>query len=108
MPNALAIVSLLVREYDEAITFFREALRFRLVEDTPLQGEKRWVIVAPEESKGAALLLARASTEEQRSCIGNQTGGRVFLFLHTDDFWEDYRHMQAHNVRFTEDPRHEP
>lgn len=107
MPNALALVSLLVRDYDEAITFFTQALRFDLIEDTPLSDQKRWVVVAPKGSQGSALLLAKASTEEQKSCIGNQTGGRVFLFLHTDDFWSDYRHMQDHHVRFTEEPRQE-
>ena len=106
MPQTLATVSLLVRDYDEAIAFFTTALRFKLVEDTTLEGGKRWVVVTPG-SGGASLLLARASTEEQKAHIGNQTGGRVFLFLHTADFWEDYRHMQAEGVRFIEEPRHE-
>ncbi len=107
MPHTLATVSLVVRDYDEAITFFTTALRFRLVEDTPLSPEKRWVIVAPPGPQGASLLLAKATTEDQKAHIGNQTGGRVFLFLHTHDFWEDYQHMQSHGVHFTEDPRHE-
>ena len=106
MPHTLAAVSLLVRDYDEAIAFFTNALRFKLVEDTLLNDEKRWVVVAPEKA-GAALLLAKASTEEQKACIGNQTGGRVFLFLHTADFWDDYKHMQAAGVRFVEKPREE-
>lgn len=108
MSRMLATVALLVREYDEAITFFTNVLRFKLIEDTPLSGEKRWVVVAPQGERGASLLLARASTEEQKACIGNQTGGRVFLFLHTADFWDDYTYMQAHGVRFTEEPRREP
>lgn len=106
MPHTLATVSLLVREYDEAIVFFTNALRFKLAEDTPLEGGKRWVIVTPGQG-GASLLLARASTDEQKAHIGNQTGGRVFLFLHTADFWGDYEHMQAQGVRFLEEPRHE-
>ncbi|MFO1350758.1 MAG: VOC family protein [Gammaproteobacteria bacterium] len=108
MPHSLAAISLLVRDYDEAIAFFTAALRFRLVEDTPLGGGKRWVVVAPAGNAGAALLLARASTPEQEAHIGNQTGGRVFLFLHTADFWGDYHHLQAQGVRFTETPRREP
>jgi catechol 2,3-dioxygenase-like lactoylglutathione lyase family enzyme len=105
---SLASLSLLVRDYDEAIAFFTQALRFRLVEDTSLGDGKRWVRVAPEGPGGAALLLAKAATPEQESRIGNQSGGRVFLFLHTSDFWDDYHHMQAHGVRFTEQPRREP
>ena len=106
MPQALTTVSLLVRDYDEAIAFFTNALRFTLVEDTLLEGGKRWVVVTPGQG-GASLLLAKASTEEQKVHIGNQTGGRVFLFLHTVDFWSDYEHMQAQGVHFTEEPRHE-
>jgi catechol 2,3-dioxygenase-like lactoylglutathione lyase family enzyme len=108
MPRTLAHVTLLVRNYDEALAFFTEALGFRLIEDTPLADHKRWLVVAPPNSRGASLLLAQASTPEQALSIGNQAGGRVFLFLHTDDFWRDYRHMQGHNVRFLESPRHEP
>jgi lactoylglutathione lyase len=105
--RSLATVTLVVREYDEAISFFTEALGFTLVEDTPLGGDKRWVVVAPP-GPGAALLLARAANEEQLSHVGNQTGGRVFLFLHTSDFWSDYRHLQRQGVRFVEEPRQEP
>ena len=108
MTRSIASIALVVRDYDEAITFFTEALRFQLVEDTPMGGEKRWVVVKPAESDGASLLLARAVNEEQQSRIGNQTGGRVFLFLHTSDFWGDYNHMKAHGIRFTEEPRQEP
>jgi len=108
MSRSIAALSLLVREYDEAIAFFTRALRFELVEDTPLGDGKRWVLVAPPESGGAQLLLARAATPEQLAQVGNQTGGRVFLFLHTSDFWDDYHHMQARGVRFIEQPRQEP
>ncbi len=106
MARSIAAVALVVREYDEAIAFFTDALRFALVEDTPLGGGKRWVVVAPPAS-GTAVLLARAATDEQRAAIGNQTGGRVFLFLHTDDFAGDYAHMRSRGVRFVEEPRRE-
>ncbi len=108
MARSIAMVALLVRDYDEAIAFFTTALRFAVVEDTPLDAGKRWVVVAPPDGQGAGLLLARAATPEQLASVGNQTGGRVFLFLHTDDFWADYRHMLAHGVRFAEEPRDEP
>ena len=108
MAHSIVTVSLVVRDYDEAIAFFTQSLRFRLVEDTPMGNEKRWVVVAPTDSTGASLLLAKAATPEQQSRVGNQTGGRVFLFLHTKDFWDDYNHMQASGVRFTESPRQEP
>ncbi len=108
MTQTITSLALLVRDYDEAIAFFTQALRFTLLEDTPLGDGKRWVRVGPPGGNGAALLLAQAATPEQQACIGNQTGGRVFLFLHTDDFWDDYRHMQACGVRFTEEPRSEP
>jgi catechol 2,3-dioxygenase-like lactoylglutathione lyase family enzyme len=106
--SSIATLTLVVRDYDEAIAFFTEALRFTLVEDRPLGGGKRWVRVAPVGASGASLLLAKAATPEQSSHIGSQTGGRVFLFLETGDFWDDYNYMQAHGVRFTEQPRHEP
>ena len=107
MPQSLAHTTLLVRNYDEALTFFTEALGFRVVEDSPLPADKRWVVVAPPGSREAGLLLALADTPEQFERIGNQAGGRVFLFLHTDDFWRDYRLMQACNVKFLEPPRNE-
>lgn len=108
MPRRLASVTLVVDDYDEAIDFFTRALRFRLIEDMWMTEEKRWVVVSPsDDDSGATLLLARAANEEQRAHVGNQTGGRVFFFLHTDDFWGDYAHMQAHGVRFTEEPRQE-
>ena len=105
MKHAIAHVALVVREYDEAIAFYTETLGFTLVEDTyqPEQ-DKRWVIVAPSGTSGSTLLLARASTPEQAQFIGNQAGGRVFLFLSTDDFWRDYHRMIAAGVRFVRPP----
>ena len=108
MPQSIASLALVVRDYDEAIVFFTEVLGFTLVEDTPLNPDKRWVVVAPPGAHGASLLLAKAATPEQLTHVGDQTGGRVFLFLHTDDFWRDYRTMRAHGVRFAEEPRTEP
>ncbi len=102
----ISSVALLVRDYDEAIRFFTQALRFVLLEDRHFPGGKRWVRVSPSAG-GAALLLARAATPEQERAIGNQSGGRVFMFLHTDDFHADFDQMKAHGVRFTEAPRHE-
>jgi catechol 2,3-dioxygenase-like lactoylglutathione lyase family enzyme len=107
MPSSLASISLVVRDYAEAIAFFTDALRFRLIEDTPLGNGKRWVRVAPAGG-GTALLLARAVSPEQLAAVGDQAGGRVFLFLHTDDFAGDYQHMQSRGVRFAETPRDEP
>jgi lactoylglutathione lyase len=107
--GGITTIALVVRDYDEAIAFFTQSLRFTLLEDTPMGGGKRWVRVAPgEANRGAALLLAKAASPEQESRVGDQTGGRVFLFLQTDDFWGDYQHMLAHGVRFTEPPREEP
>ena len=105
MKHAIAHVALVVRDYDEAIAFYTQTLGFTLVEDTyqPEQ-DKRWVIVAPSGSSGSTLLLARASTPEQAQFIGNQAGGRVFLFLSTDDFWRDYHRMIAAGVRFVRPP----
>lgn len=108
MNQSLVSIALVVRDYDEAIDFFTGALRFTLVEDTSMGSGKRWVVVAPPGGSGASLLLAKAVGAEQESRIGNQTGGRVFLFLHTDDFQRDYEFMKARGVRFTEEPRHEP
>jgi len=107
MSQTIALTALVVSDYDEAIAFFTEALRFKLIEDTQLELGKRWVVVAPAESNGASLLLAKASTPEQEAHIGNQTGGRVFLFLKTTDFWNDYAYMKSHSVHFTEQPRQE-
>ena len=107
MQRSISQVALLVRDYDEAIRFFKQALQFDLLEDESLGGGKRWVRVAPSGSPGTALLLARAATPEQERAVGNQSGGRVFMFLRTDDFHADFEHMKAHRVRFTEAPRHE-
>jgi catechol 2,3-dioxygenase-like lactoylglutathione lyase family enzyme len=111
MPQTLAYVALLVRDYDEAIAFFTGPLGFQVVEDSGAKNrlgrDKRWVLVAPPGSKGSHLLLARASTPEEVSRIGNQTGGRVFLFLHTDDFWRDYRAMTERGVKFVRPPSDE-
>lgn len=108
MSQTLGHVALVVRDYDEAIAFFTRTLNFILLEDTKLSEEKRWVVVAPPGSKGTNLLLARAATPDQESRIGNQTGGRVFLFLHTDDFWHDFNEMTARKVRFVREPHEEP
>jgi catechol 2,3-dioxygenase-like lactoylglutathione lyase family enzyme len=107
MSPTIARVALLVRDYDEAIAFYTGCLRFDLIEDTDLGGGKRWVVVAPPGGAGTALLLARAATSKQAVRIGDQAGGRVFLFLHTNDFWRDYREMGSRGVRFTEEPRRE-
>lgn len=107
MTQRISMVALVVRDYDEAIRFFTRSLGFELLEDTPLAGDKRWVRVAPRGDRGTALLLARAATPEQQRAVGNQTGGRVFMFLETDDFDRDYAHMKSQGVRFTEEPRSE-
>ena len=99
----------MVRDYDEALAFYCNKLRFTLVEDTyqPEQ-DKRWVVVAPPGSSGTTLLLARATTPAQVAAIGNQTGGQVFLFLETDDFWRDYNALRAAGVRFVREPKQAP
>lgn len=104
MKQQIAHLALVVADYDEAIRFYTEKLNFTLMEDTVLSETKRWVVVAPPGAAGCSLLLARASGEEQKSRVGNQTGGRVFLFLHTDDFWRDYKNMQEKGIRFTREP----
>ena len=106
MKQTLLHAALVVRDYDEAIEFFCGMLRFELVEDTyqPEQ-DKRWVVVAPPGSAGTSILLARASTPEQEAFIGRQTGGRVFLFLGTEDFWRDYRAMRSKGIRFVREPK---
>jgi catechol 2,3-dioxygenase-like lactoylglutathione lyase family enzyme len=106
--QAVAHVSLVVRDYDEAINFYVGTLGFRLLEDSPRpEQNKRWVVVAPPGSAGASLLLARASSPEQLALVGNQTGGRVFLFLQTDDFWRDYNRYLAAGVKFVREPSEE-
>ncbi len=107
MTQQIAAIALLVRDYDEAIDYYTRVLGFDLLEDTPLAGGKRWVRVAPAGGRGTALLLARAANEQQRACVGDQTGGRVFLFLHTDDFWRDFAAMRSRGVQFAEEPRQE-
>ena len=106
MGRSIGHVSLLVREYDEAVAFFTRTLGFDLLEDTDLGGGKRWVLVSP--GGGTALLLARAVTPEQLARVGDQAGGRVFLFLHTDDFDRDFKLLTERGVRFVEEPRYEP
>jgi catechol 2,3-dioxygenase-like lactoylglutathione lyase family enzyme len=109
MKQSIIHVALLVRDYDEAIEFFCQKLNFNLLEDTyqPEQ-DKRWVVVSPPDSNGTSLLLARASTQEQEAIIGRQTGGRVFLFLRTDDFWRDYQAMLSAGVKFVRQSKEAP
>src|SRR6218665_3373198 len=108
MKQQIAHISLVVNDYDEAIAFYTQKLNFKLIEDTPLSDTKRWVIVSPPGStSGCNLLLAQASTEEQKNRVGNQTGGRVFLFLFTDDFWRDYKNMIANEIKFLRAPSEE-
>lgn len=109
MKQSIVHVALIVRDYDEAIEFFTKKLRFTVVEDTyqPEQ-DKRWVMVSPPGSIGTTLLLARAATLEQESFVGNQAGGRVFLFLNTDDFWRDYDELVSRGVKFVRAPKQEP
>jgi catechol 2,3-dioxygenase-like lactoylglutathione lyase family enzyme len=106
MKRDLVAVTIVVRDYDEAIDWFVDKLDFEMLEDTPMGGDKRWVRVAPR-GDGAALLLARAATDEQRAAVGRQTGGRVAFFLHTDDFARDYDAMKARGVKFIGEPRDE-
>lgn len=106
MRQEIVHIALVVRDYDEAIQFYTEKLNFDLIEDTyqPEQ-DKRWVVVAPKGSTGCTILLAKASNVEQETFIGNQCGGRVFLFLNTDDFWRDYHDLVAKEVRFVREPK---
>src|SRR6476660_1127010 len=107
MNQRLAQIALVVNDYDEAIRFYTGKLNFILIEDTVLSETKRWVIVSPKGSGGCRLLLAKAANEEQKSRIGNQTGGRVFLFLYTDDFWRDYDMMLTNGIKFVRSPAEE-
>jgi len=107
MKQTIATVALVVRDYDEAIAFYRGKLGFELVADTDMGGGKRWVVVSPPGGNGARLLLAQASGNEQLAAVGNQTGGRVAFFLETDDFARDFKAFTAAGVRFLEAPRHE-
>ncbi len=106
MNRRIALTTLVVADYDEAIAWYTGALGFSLLQDID-QGDKRWVVVGPADGNAAALLLARASNDEQRARIGNQTGGRVGFFLNTDDFWRDHAAMTARGVAFLETPREE-
>lgn len=108
MQQSIVHIALVVKDYDEAIEFYTKKLHFTLVEDTyqPEQ-DKRWVVVSPPGSVGTTILLARASKPEQEPFIGNQAGGRVFLFLNTDDFWRDYEDMKAKGIKFVRDPKTE-
>lgn len=105
--NRIALVSLLVREYDEAVAYYTGPMGFDLVEDTDLGGGQRWVVVAPKGA-GHGIVLARPTEPEQKARIGDQTGGRVFLFLQTDDFAAEHARMLGTGVEFLEEPRHEP
>lgn len=107
MKQQIASVAILVRDYDEALEFYTKQLGFDLIEDTVLSETKRWVVIAPKNSDGCRLLLARAANEGQVSRIGNQTGGRVFLFLHTDDFWRDYNAYIDKGIEFIRPPSKE-
>lgn len=108
MPQRIATVTVVVPDYDAALDFYVGVLGFRLIEDTPIGADKRWVLVAPHGDRGARLLLARAATAAQRDAVGAQTGGRVFLFLETDDFARDHHRFTRAGVAFLEPPRHEP
>jgi catechol 2,3-dioxygenase-like lactoylglutathione lyase family enzyme len=107
MKRCIVHVALVVDDYDEAINFYTNKLDFTLIEDTPQSDTKRWVLVAPKGSQECCLLLAKGVGDEQRSRIGNQTGGRVFLFLKTDDFWRDYNNLQSRGVTFIREPKSE-
>ena len=106
--SGIGLVSYLVRDYDEAIAFFVQSLNFDLVQNMPMAPDKRWVVVKPKHSTGAGLVLAQAKNDAELSRIGAQTGGRVFLFLETDDFARDYAHFVKNDVKFNEEPRFEP
>ena len=104
MKQELAQIALVVKDYDEAISFYCKKLHFQLIEDTPLSPTKRWVLIAPPGSSGTKLLLAKAANEEQMSRAGNQTGGRVFLFLHTDDFDRDFQNLLDQKIKIVREP----
>ena len=108
MKQRIAHITLVVKDYDEAIQFYTKKLNFVLLEDTKLSDDKRWVVVAPPGANECCLLLAKAANEKQSQSVGNQTGGRVFLFLFTDDFWRDYKMMVEKEVIFVRPPKEEP
>jgi len=107
MKQHIAHITLVVKDYDDAIEFYTEKLDFDLIEDTKLDEFKRWVLVRPPNAKECCLLLAKAANEEQSASIGNQTGGRVFLFLYTDDFCRDYEKMKKRGITFIRPPKEE-
>jgi catechol 2,3-dioxygenase-like lactoylglutathione lyase family enzyme len=107
LKQRIARIALLVKDYDEAIKYYTNKLDFELIEDTVLDKEKRWVLVAPQGDKECCLLLAKAKNEKEAKSIGNQTGGRVFLFLFTDDFWRDYNKMIDRDIKFIREPKKE-
>jgi catechol 2,3-dioxygenase-like lactoylglutathione lyase family enzyme len=107
MQQKIAQIALVVNDYDEAIDFYTKKLHFTLIEDTVLSETKRWVVVAPQNSTGCNLLLAKAANEEQQRFVGYQTGGRVFLFLYTDDLDRDYQNLLAHNIQIVREPHQE-
>ncbi len=108
MKQSIVHIALIVKDYDEAIEFYTEKLHFTLIEDTyQSEQDKRWVVISPPGSSGTTLLLARASKPEQESFVGNQSGGRVFLFLNTDDFWRDYNDMVSQGIKFVSEPKKE-
>lgn len=107
MKQRLAHIAIVVKDYDEAINFYTEKLHFDLIEDTPLSETKRWVLVKPKGADGCCLLLAKAANEEQESRVGNQTGGRVFLFLHTDDFARDFQNLLENQIEIVRQPSKE-
>ena len=109
MKQSIGHIALVVNDYDEAIEFYTQKLNFELLEDSyQAEQDKRWVLIAPPGSEGVSLLLAKATSPEQLASVGNQTGGRVFLFLNTDDFWRDYEAYKSKGVEFARDPKEEP
>jgi len=107
MKQKIAHVALVVKDYDEAIKFYTEKLDFQVLEDTRLSEDKRWILIAPTGAKECSILLAKAANDGQMATIGNQTGGRVFLFLFTDNFWRDYNKMIDRNINFIREPKEE-
>ena len=108
MKQSLVHIAIVVDDYDKAIEFYTQKLHFTLTEDTTLSDTKRWVLVTPKGASGCSLLLAKAATDEQKSRIGNQTGGRVFLFLHTDNLERDYQNLLDHKIKIVREPTIEP
>lgn len=101
----IANIALVVEDYDDAIAFYTQKLNFQIIQDSDLGGGKRWVQISPPNANGTSILLAKATNEQQKQSVGNQAGGRVFLFLQTNDFWRDYQQMKSQGVEFTEEPR---